>query len=89
MPYINRNQRFKRGLCNHCPNPVKQPFKRCEKCLEVDRAKSRIRQSKARIVRDKENRCLKCGIDLHIDADKGLKNCITCREAEKWNSYLR
>lgn len=87
MPYEDKYERPSKGLCSQCPNPVKPFYKRCEKCLEVDRKTSRTRQARIRVVREKKGLCVKCGNPLNEDADRNKINCINCREGGKWN-YL-
>lgn len=88
MPYKGKYNRRERDLCSQCPKPLKKPYKRCEKCLEVDRRTSRIRQAKVRLQRQEDGLCVKCGSPLNEDADKGKINCINCRENTKWNHLI-
>lgn len=89
MPYKDKQQRPEKGLCTQCPNPVRLPYNRCDKCLATDRRTAKIRQAKLRQKRIRKNLCYKCGGKLHKDADNGRISCINCREAGKWNYYLR
>lgn len=81
MPYKNKHERHKLGLCNQCPNYLKPPFKRCAKCLKTDNKIGTIKMKRLKEKRKLEGKCTGCGYPLDKIADKGRVSCINCRES--------
>lgn len=52
------------------------PFIRCDKHLKIRAEQSKKRRKNLKL----QNRCYRCGIDLHSEMDAGFLTCLTCRD---------
>lgn len=71
----------KLGLCVHCNRPVVFNYKTCE--LHLQYQKDRREKYK------KEQKCQRCGSNLHDDMDSGYVSCLNCRELKFYQSRRR